>query len=101
MRIEPTGTGPVTSKPVESAPRPAVKSADSASTGVGEAESFALSGDLAALLSAVRQAPDVRVEVIEAAAAQLAAGTFDTPEAAAAAAKTLLDSGDTAPPASE
>jgi hypothetical protein len=98
MRIEPTGTSPIAPKPVESAPRAAVKSAD-ATGGAGEAESFALSGDLAALLAAVKQAPEVRVEVIEAAAAQLAAGAFDTPEAAAEAAKALLDSGDAAPPA--
>lgn len=76
MRIEPTGTGPVTSKPVESAPRAAAKSADPATGGTGEAESFAVSGDLAALLSAVRQSPDVRTEVIESAASQLSAGVF-------------------------
>jgi hypothetical protein len=97
MRIEPTGIPPIASKPVESAPRTVAKSSDPAS-GSGEAKSFALSGDLAALLSAVRQAPEVRAEVIESAAARLAAGVFDTPEAAAGAAKALLDSGDTAAP---
>ena len=96
MRIEPTGIPAVAPKPVESAPRTGAKSADAAPT--GGAESFALSGDLASLLAAVRQTPDVRAEVIEAAAANLAAGVFDTPEAAAAAANALLDTGDTAPP---
>lgn len=96
MRIEPTGINPIAPKPVGAAPRGAGASAPEPAA--GEAESFALSGDLAALLAAVKQAPEARAEVIESAAAQLAAGTFDTPEAAAAAAKTLLDSGDLAPP---
>ncbi len=96
MRIEPTGVPAIAPKAVDSAPRTAAKSSESAPA--GDAESFALSGDLAALLTAARQAPEVRAEVIEAAAANLAAGVFDTPEAAAAAAKALLDSGDTAPP---
>lgn len=96
MRIEPTGIPAITSKPVESAPRTAAKATDAASG--GEAESFALSADLASLLASVRQLPEVRAEVIESAAANLAAGVFDTPEAAAGAANALLDAGDTAPP---
>ncbi|MBN9120340.1 MAG: hypothetical protein J0I06_14480 [Planctomycetes bacterium] len=98
MRIEPTGTAPIASKPVESAPRAAAKSADGATGAAGDAESFSLSGDLTALLAAVRQTPDVRTQVIESAATNLAAGVFDTPEAAAGAARALLDSGDAAPP---
>lgn len=95
MRIEPTGIPAVAAKPVESAPRTAAKAADAAA---GEAETFALSADLASLLASVRQLPEVRAEVIEQAAANLAAGVFDSPEAAAGAAKALLDAGDTAPP---
>jgi hypothetical protein len=95
MRIEPTGIPAVASKPVESAPRGATKSAEPAAT---ETASFAPSADLAALLAQVRQTPDVRTEVIESAAANLASGAFDTPAAAAAAAHALLDTGDTAPP---
>jgi hypothetical protein len=97
MRIEPTGSPPIAPKAVGSAPR-AAAAAEPATGNVGDAESFALSGDLAALLAAVKQLPEVRAEVIESAAAQLAAGVFDAPEAAAGAAKALLDSGDTAPP---
>lgn len=96
MRIEPTGIPATSSKPVESAPRAGTKSTDAAPT--SGAESFSLSGDLASLLAAVRQTPEVRTEIIEQAAANLAAGVFDTPEAAAGAAQALLDTGDTAPP---
>jgi hypothetical protein len=99
MRIEPTGTPPLTSKPVESAPRTAAPSAAPAG-GAGEAESFALSADLAALLTAVKQAPEVRADVIESVAARLAVGEMDTPEAAADAARALL-ADPPAPPASE
>jgi len=96
MRIEPTGIPPIASKPVESAPRTGAKAPDSASS--ADAESFALSADLASLLASVRQLPEVRAEVIASAASNLAAGVFDTPESAAGAAKALLDAGDTAPP---
>jgi hypothetical protein len=95
MRIEPTGIPAVAAKPVESAPRGAAKSVEPAAA---ETTAFAPSGDLAALLAQVRQSPDVRTDVIESAAANLAAGVFDTPAAAAAAAHALLDTGDTAPP---
>jgi hypothetical protein len=98
MRIEPTGTPPVAPKAVDSAPRPGTKATDSAPGTAGDAGSFSLSNDLTALLAAVRQTPDVRTEVIDSAAANLAAGVFDSPQAAADAAKALLGSGDTAPP---
>ncbi len=99
MRIEPTGVPPVAPNTVGAAPRATTGKTPEVGAGVGEAtESFAQSADLAALLAAVRQAPEVRADVIESAAAQLAAGTFDTPAAAAEAANTLLDSGDLAPP---
>lgn len=99
MRIEPTGVPSVAPKTVGAAPRAATGKASETGAGVGEAtESFAPSADLAALLAAARQAPDVRTEVIESVAAQLAAGTFDTAAAAADAANTLLSSGDLAPP---
>jgi hypothetical protein len=91
MRIEPTGIPQL--PPGAPAPRSGAKAADAAAP-VADSGAFAPSADLAALLSAVKQAPDVRAEVIEAAAAQLAEGAFATPEAAADAAKALLDSGD-------
>ncbi|MFM8270969.1 MAG: hypothetical protein ACKODX_01335 [Gemmata sp.] len=96
MRIDPTGIPATSSKPVASASRASAKGPDAAAATA--TESFALSGDLASLLALVRQAPEVRTEVIEQAAANLAAGVFDTPEAAAGAAQALLDTDDTAPP---
>jgi hypothetical protein len=95
MRIEPTGTSPVAPKAVGQPVRPAGTAG--AAGAVPEGESFAPSGDLASLLAAVRQAPDVRTDAVASAAAQLAAGALTTPAAAADAAKGLLGSGDLAP----
>jgi anti-sigma28 factor (negative regulator of flagellin synthesis) len=52
---------------------------------------FALTGELASLLAAVRQTPEVRAEVVESIATRVATGEFNTTEAAADAAKALLD----------
>ena len=93
MRIEPTSTPQVSSGAISAAGRAPAKATETAAPS-GETGAFALSGDLAALLSKVSQLPDVRADVIESATAQLEAGTFQTPESAADAAKALLDSGD-------
>ena len=100
MRIEPTGSPPVSPKAVNSAPRPAtpaVGGTASATGGVAEVGAFAPSGDLASLLAAVHQTPDVRPEAIESAAAQLSTGGLNTPAAATDTAKALLSSGDLTP----
>ena len=95
MRVDPSGTSQIVPTAVGSAQRAAARAAEApAGTDPG---SFAPSSDLAGLLAAVRRAPDVRAGAIESAAAKLAAGALDTPEAAADAAKGLLDSGDAAP----
>lgn len=98
MRIDPTGSPPVAPKAVGSTPRATARSTDTAGA-AAEAESFELTGELAALLAGVRQAPEVRAEVIESVAARLAAGELDTPEAAADTARALLAS--PPPPPSE
>lgn len=94
MRIDPTGTPQVSTGAVGPAPRSAAKGSEPAAAPAADPGAFALSADLTALLAQVRQAPEVRAAVVESAAAQLEAGTFGTPEAAADAAKALLDSGD-------
>ncbi len=90
MRIEPTGSPPVAPKAANPTPRPAAPPA----SGSSEGGAFAPSGDLAALLAAVRSTPDVRPDAVAAAGAQLAAGGLTTPQAAADTAKALLGSGD-------
>ncbi len=99
MRIDPTGASPVSPKPLGGV-SPVVRAGDSPGLGV-DSESFTLSADLAALLQAVRQSPEVRAKVIETVAARLAEGIYQTPEAAAEAAQALLDSGELLPPATE
>jgi hypothetical protein len=89
MRIDPTGSPPVAPKAVGSTPRAAARPSD-APGATSEAESFELTGELAAILAGVRQSPEVRAEVIESVAARLAAGELDTPEAAADTARALL-----------
>ncbi len=91
MRIEPTGAQPVV--PQAPAPRPGPRASDPAPVPVaapGSAEEFALTGQLAALLSAVREFPEVRPDVVAVATARLAAGDFNTPQAAAAAAAAIV-----------
>lgn len=91
MRIEPTGAQPPL--PQTPATRPTTRAADPAPAPAaapvvepGTTKEFVLTGRLAALLAGVRQAPDVRPDVVTQAAARLAAGDFNTAEAAAAAA---------------
>ena len=60
-------------------------SADSA-----DGSSFAMTGELAQLLAAVHEAPDVRAEAVAAASAMMASGELDTPQAAAGAAAAML-----------
>jgi hypothetical protein len=86
MRIDPLGTPPPLQKPTAgSAPRAAAPAdAPAAETG------FAPTSELAALLMAVSQSPEVRADVIESVAARLVTGEFDTPQAAADAARALL-----------
>ena len=92
MRIEPTGVQPAVPQTV--ATRPNTRTADAAPVAVaapGSAEEFALTGQVAALLASVRQSPEVRPDVVSVAAARLAAGDFNTPQAAAAAASAIAN----------
>ncbi len=91
MRIDSTGN------PVPPAPTPATRAgartteSTSGASAAGGTEAFEVTGELASLLAAVRRAPDVRADVVREVAARAAAGEFNTPEAAADAAKKLLD----------
>ncbi len=96
MRVDPTGPSPIVPSAAGSAPRTAAKSSD-ASEPATESSSFAPSAGLAALLASVRQAPEVRTDAVAAASAKLAAGTLNTPQAAADAAKGFIESGDANP----
>jgi hypothetical protein len=94
MRVDPTGVQPPIRPTTGTAARPADKAGDaSASAAAAGADgTFTPTAELARLLTAVAESPDVRTEVIESVAARLANGEFDTPEAAADAARVLLDS---------
>lgn len=92
MRIDPTGINPQPVRSSGSTPaRGADRPADAAGPAATDPTSFTLTGDLARLLSAVRNAPEVRAEVVEATATKLAAGELDTPAAAADTARSVLD----------
>jgi hypothetical protein len=92
MRVDPSGNIPVPQTPAKAAPREAGKAAESAgSSSTPDLEAFAPTGELAKLLEAVKQTPEVRTDVIESVAARLAAGEFNTPEAAGDAARALLN----------
>jgi hypothetical protein len=100
MQVNPTGSQSPIPQTAAGAAARAGRAAQSAGAPAGatDAESFALTGELTALLAAVKQTPEVRAAVIESVAARLAAGELATPEAAADAARTLLASGDLTPP---
>jgi hypothetical protein len=95
MRIEPTGVNPPSPQPVEAQPRAGAKPPGPPAVA---GQSFSVSSDLAALLAAVRDVPDVRTDAVAGASAQVADGSLDTPAAAADAARALLDSGDLTAP---
>lgn len=90
MRIDPTGnpTPPAAAPAARATSRPAE---GTVSAGANGAEGFEVTGELASLLAAVRRAPEVRADVVAEIAARAAAGEFNTPEAAADAAKAMLD----------
>jgi hypothetical protein len=90
MRIDPLGTPPpLKPNTAGNAARTTSRSSEGTSSAT-DAGSFTPTSELAALLSAVRQAPDVRTDAVESATAKLASGELDTPEAAADTAKAFL-----------
>lgn len=87
MRVDPSGSH----QPLPAAPPAARKPTGSAASAAdSKPGAFTPTADLAGLLSAVRDTPEVRAEVVAAAAARVAAGEFDTPEAAADTARAML-----------
>jgi hypothetical protein len=89
MRIDPLGTPPPL--PQTSAGTAARTTRSNGTTGtVADAGSFTPTSELASLLAAVKQAPDVRTDAVESAAARLASGELDTPEAATDTARALF-----------
>lgn len=85
---QPTRTSGTTTAKAAPGDRPASAAA------VDDAGSFTPTGDLANLLALVRQAPEVRAEVVQAAATKLASGELSTPEAAADTARAFLNDGE-------
>jgi hypothetical protein len=91
MRVDPLGTPPPLKQTTAGTAPKAARSPESPSpNAVSDAGSFTPTSELTALLTAVKQAPDVRPEVVESVAARLASGELDTPEAAADTARSLL-----------
>lgn len=97
MRVDPLGTPPPLKQTAAGTAPKAARSPEPSTT-AADAGSFTPTSELTALLTAVKQAPDVRPEVVESVAARLASGELDTPEAAADTARSLL-SDPPAPPA--
>ncbi len=91
MRVEPSGVQPQPTRPANSSP---VRSADKAGDGAPAAAAaggFEPTGELARLISIASNAPEVRADLVANVAQRLAAGEFDSPEAAAATARAMLD----------
>ncbi|HEX4608164.1 MAG TPA: hypothetical protein VH092_08155 [Urbifossiella sp.] len=93
MRIEPSGVQPQQVRAqAGSQTRAADKPTDSAAApAAAPAGGYAPTGELARLLGATKQSPDVRPDVVASVSARLAAGEFDTPGAAADTARAMLD----------
>lgn len=93
MRVEPSGVQPQPSRPTSGA---AVRSADKAGEGAAPAAAaggFAPTAELARLIAIASSAPEVRTDLVADVAKRLAAGEFDTPQAAADTARAMLDPG--------
>jgi hypothetical protein len=97
MQIPPSGAYPQPVRtPSNTTPRTAGKSPDgSAVTPAADAGAFTPTGNLSQLLAGVRAAPEVRSDVVAAAAARLASGDLFTPQAAGDTARAFLDSAQT------
>jgi hypothetical protein len=95
MNVSPSGTYQLVSRPAV----PPAAAPDTASQGApavplsGEDAVYTQTDQLTRLLAAVRESPEVRADVVTSIAARLAAGDFDSPAAAADAARNLLDGG--------
>jgi hypothetical protein len=75
---KPAGVTPSDAKPAAAAP------------GADAAGDFVRSAELTRLIDLVRQQPDVREDVLAAVRQRLAAGAYDTPEAADQTARAIL-----------
>ncbi|MDB5307468.1 MAG: hypothetical protein JWO38_1670 [Gemmataceae bacterium] len=96
MQIPPSGTYPQTARtPANTASRTAGQAPDGSAAPAAEAGAFTPTTDLATLLSAVRNTPEIRADVVQSAATRLAAGELTTPQAAGDTARALLDSAKT------
>jgi len=95
MQVNPSGMSPQVARPTSETATPSVGPATGGeeATGLAGVSSFQPTADLTKLLAAVRAAPDVRADAVASAAARLAAGAYDTPEAAGDAARAYLDGG--------
>lgn len=92
MRVEPSGVQPQPSRPTSGT---TVRSADKAGEGAAPAAAggFAPTGELARLIAIASSAPEVRTDLVADVAKRLAAGEFDTPQAATDTARAMLDPG--------
>lgn len=92
MRVDPSGITPPPVRTGTSTPARPAEPAGGASVGSAAShEGFTPTGELARLLAAAKEAPDVRADVVAAAAARLEAGELDTPAAAADTARAMRD----------
>ena len=99
MQVTPSGTYPQVSRSAKdpsaraSSTAPAAGNTSSTSAlNPADTANFAPTGDLAKLLTALRQSPDVRGEAVQGASARVASGELSTPEAATETANAMLQS---------
>jgi hypothetical protein len=93
MRIDPSSAqSPIALTQTDAAAARAASqtAATPSSAAAANTGSFVMTDQLSQLLAAVRTAPEVRPEAIASAAAKLASGELDTPQAASETASTML-----------
>ena len=94
MRIDTAQSLPPSAPPVVGGSRAGVPVSTESTGSVGPAASYSPTDRLTELLTAMKNTPDVRADVLRSVADRLSAGEFSTPDAAADAAQNLLGSGD-------
>ncbi len=96
MQVTPSGTYPQAARTsTETATRATGSSPSTPTANPADTGDFQPTGDLAKLLTAIRQTPDVRSDAVQSASARVASGELSTPEAATETARAILDSNKT------
>jgi hypothetical protein len=92
MRVDPSSNAqsPIALTQAEATAPRAASQATASPGSPADTSSFAMTDQLAQLLAAVRNSPDVRPEAVASASVKLASGELDTPQAATETANAML-----------